>query len=639
MEAQRLLFDDGFLEEHAGVLIQKPEVALVELVANAWDAGASRVEVTWPASLGAAFAVEDDGTGMTRDEFLSKWNHVSYSRLKHQGAQVQFPDGEPRSRRAYGSNGKGRHSVFCFADSYRVTTWRDGHLHAFRVQRGVGTGTPWEITDERGDARTGHGTRIEGDLARGLTPEDEVRRLLGSKFVTDPEFTVSVNGAVVEFEELAPDAQWVRVDVAQLGQVEIVKVATEPGRTARPHGLAWWVNGRLVGTPSWETLAGHLLDGRKTMAKSATFIIRADLFAPREDITADWGAFLPTERTRAVHEAVAVYVRSHIREELSGERRERKREILREHRVALRAMSPVTQDRVASFIDEVQVECPSLRDQDLENASRLLVKLEQSRTGYALLEKLAAIPVSDLEAINEVLAEWSPQSAKRVLDELYWRLRLIADLQAKMDDPAADELHHLQPLFEKGLWMLGPEFESVEFSSNRTLATVLDRHFGGGSVDVPRLRPDFVVLTDASLGVYSTPRFDERCEPAGYDKVVIVELKRGGSVLTLDAIQQAQTYAVALRDSGTVHRDTRIVCFVLGSRLGSGAEDGEHAGTIRYHARTYDMILQLAHARTFGLQRALEQQLGTDTRDEVLIDVLRQEEQATLELVVNDGLR
>ena len=46
-EPQGALFDERFLERHAGEIIRDPEIAIVELVANAWDAWATRVDVRW----------------------------------------------------------------------------------------------------------------------------------------------------------------------------------------------------------------------------------------------------------------------------------------------------------------------------------------------------------------------------------------------------------------------------------------------------------------------------------------------------------------------------------------------------------------------------------------------------------------
>ena len=72
-------FGDNFLADHAGLLISDPTVALVELVANCWDAGADQVEIAWPEKIPGPVEIKDNGTGMTRDEFLARWLELNYN--------------------------------------------------------------------------------------------------------------------------------------------------------------------------------------------------------------------------------------------------------------------------------------------------------------------------------------------------------------------------------------------------------------------------------------------------------------------------------------------------------------------------------------------------------------------------------
>lgn len=113
--------------DHAGQIMTDARIAIVELVANSYDAGATNVHVTWPDKVEGLFTIMDDGSGMTRDEFKRRWRTLKYNRLQEQGPKVQFPAGvRLRERTAFGQNGKGRHGAFCFSDAYSVETWRDG---------------------------------------------------------------------------------------------------------------------------------------------------------------------------------------------------------------------------------------------------------------------------------------------------------------------------------------------------------------------------------------------------------------------------------------------------------------------------------------------------------------------------------
>ncbi|MEZ4438590.1 MAG: hypothetical protein R3B72_05855 [Polyangiaceae bacterium] len=150
------------------------------------------------------------------------------------------------------------------------------------------------------------------------------------------------------------------------------------------------------------------------------------------------------------------------------------------------------------------------------------------------------------------------KDAKTVLNELRHRLLLISRLEQLVDDKKTDELHELQPLFDRGLWIFGPEFEGPDFTSNRRLSTILQKFGGGGEATTPAKRPDLVVLPDSTLGVYSRNSFDERHEVDGYDHVVVVELKRGGFHLTRKERHQALEYCAELRRSGKVGDRARI---------------------------------------------------------------------------------
>src|SRR5262245_66007285 len=88
-------------------------------------------------------------------------------------------------------------------------------------------------------------------------------------------------------------------------------------------------------------------------------------------------------------------------------------------------------------------------------------------------------------------------------------------MEELVENPRADELHDIQPLFERGLWIFGPEFESVDFRSNRSLSEVIGRFLGGADYKPPTRRPDFVVLPESSIGTYCADAYDAAGEICG----------------------------------------------------------------------------------------------------------------------------
>ncbi len=612
-------FAEGFLDDHAGRVISNSHIALVELVANSWDAGARRVKITWPEKVGGYFESEDDGTGMTKEKFESVWPELNYNRIKNQGLHVEFPDSSIQvNRSAYGKNGKGRHSMFCFSDEYYVETWRNGLSSSFTIKRSHGK-LPYEIRFKSQDSKEGHGTKIWCKLSSNYLKEESVQKLLGSKFITDPDFTLYLNNHKIDLIDLEEVSKTEEYDIP--GEDQNVKIlvidSKETGRISLHHGVAWWVNKRLVGEHSWKGFEGAYLDGRSSEAKRYTFIVEADLLS--DEVKSDWTGFKDTERSKKIKEYVNSLILKSIQNLMQNIRRDTKKRILFQHKESIKNLNSLSKKQVGGFVDGIQMKCPTMSQRDLSNAIDIFTTMELNRTGYALLQQLALLTPGDLDSLNEILETWDINDARKVLDELQWRLDIIKEMESVVDDPKTGELQILQPLFERGLWIFGPEYEAIEFTSNKSLSTVIKNLLKGGEVDHPSLRPDFVVLPDSSIGVYSSDSYDDNGEVSGLNKVLIVELKRGGSKITKNERRQAEDYAVEVTKSGKVSQNTKIICYVLGSEVDTECQTLGENKNIEIIPRTYSTILRQAHARTFHLLTKIKEikQISDDADAEI----------------------
>jgi hypothetical protein len=618
-------FSMNFLRDHAGHIITDPKTAVTELIANAYDAGATAVDITWPDDSVGRFAIADNGTGMTEAEFNRRWRTLSYDRLKEQGANVEFPPGiAKRQRTAFGRNGKGRHAAFCFSDRYEVETRKDGRRITAELSITDGGDSPFRciITSDEDAPGFAPGTTVSADLIRGLLREDEVREVIGTRFIVDPSFSILLNGRSVQLFDLQTlKTDTLAIDPYGVVDIYILDVATAD-RSSKLKGLTWWVNDRMVGEPSWEGLDGEgsILDGRTSEAKRFSFIIRADLL--RDEVKHDWSGFHATGKFNAVGKSVRAYVAKTIYDALAENRKARKKAALDEHRVLLRELPEQSKQVVAQFVERVQEECPRLSDQDLARTVSIYAKLEQSRTGYDLLKQLAACSPDDLDGWNAIMQRWSAGSATLVLNELGERLTLISRLQDLINDRATDEVHELQPLFERGLWMFGPEYEAVDFRSNRGMAEVIRKFFGRENVAVTRNRPDFVALAESSIGAYGADHYAENGEAFGYRKVLVVELKRGGFTITQSEMDQARDYIKEIRAAGAIDKTTQVEAYILGSKMEDGLERSTMGSSTVLNPMVYDNLLTRAHARTFHLHRQIEAIRPAESIDPELREVL-----------------
>ena len=200
-----VLFEERFLDKHAGSIISDTEVAIVELVANCWDAYATEVNITWPdAKAGVVFEIADNGKGLTEEMFERRWRKLDYDRIANEGNVVAPPSDlkDFNPRKAYGRNGRGRHGAFRFSDPYIVRTWRDGTEVTFEVRRGAEQPFDIKLLGVRKGV-TGHGTIITATTPTRLTMNaEEAKQVLGMRFLADPNFKVAIDGSLVTFADL-----------------------------------------------------------------------------------------------------------------------------------------------------------------------------------------------------------------------------------------------------------------------------------------------------------------------------------------------------------------------------------------------------------------------------------------------------
>ena len=604
-------FGDDFLRHHAGQIVTDQTFAIIELLANCWDAGATNVDISWPDN-GGELSVSDNGIGMTKEELLYRWGKLNYNRIAEQGGlNAKFPKNTSHgSRKVFGRNGVGRHAMFCFNEVYEVVSKKDGELTHMKIIRSKSGDKPYDVSivENKKINPDEHGTKIfasNDPIEKRLLDENRLIELIGSRFISDPQFNVTVNGRLVQMTDLTHITENFIIEVADK-KIQVKRIYGEKGKNTKQNGIAWWYNQRLVGSPNWNSIEGQLIDGRHPIAKRLIYIVNVDLIDAR-NVKKDWSGFYATDEVIKIQNLVFDFVKDDLRNLLYETRKERRLQVYENNRQQLSTLSKESKENIVTFLEEIQAKCPTIGTQELESAVEVLSKMEKSRSGYALLEKMALFNPDNIDTLNEILEKWSVDDAKKVLGELRWRLELISKLESLVENSHADELHDLQPLFEHGLWIFGPEFEAISFISNRSLATVIKMMLGNAVIENERKRPDFVILPDSSIGIYSCDNFDEEHEINDFNKVVIVELKRAGVPIETAQKDQALTYARELRKSNKVGLKTPIIAYVLGSEISPGANEEFTEGPIRIVPIRYNTVLAKAHSRTFNLIKKIEE--------------------------------
>ncbi len=417
-------FENNFIERTYPSIVSDMSIAFSELVANSWDAGATRVDITIPEKKGEQIIIEDNGSGMTDEEFRGRWMKIAYNRVEHQGEYVDFfaADNTPIRRVAYGRNGVGRHALVCFDDHYIIKTWRDGYENKYEIAVS-GSDSAFSIENHTQTPKDGKGTKLIVHAIKHFPDPCDISRTLGYKFMFDPQFEIYVNGVRVEYHDtLAPDKE--DTLTTKYGNMNIAVYSIPEGeKNTSNNGIAIWVNGRLVGSPSWVVGDYKIEDRRRKFALKHIIIVKADFLI--DEIMYDWTGFRKAEKVEEANRLLISYLRKYRIEYYKGKTSEVRDQSIRTNKEAIRSLSIPAMYDLKQFFETYLEQKPEVEADELNIIVSSLVNVLSNERGLSLLAKLSVMSDADLTDLDKVLDEWSVSDIKAVLSEINARLLVI----------------------------------------------------------------------------------------------------------------------------------------------------------------------------------------------------------------------
>ena len=608
------LFEEDYITRSLGSIVTQPDVALTELVANAWDAGASHVTIFIPDKKGEILYVEDDGVGMNEDEFQNHWMKLRYNRLKYQGRDVVFPEGVNGKRTAFGRNGVGRHGLFCFANDYKVITAKEGKQLTFVVRANVEK-NPIAATKEKEETSDIHGTRLEVYVEKNIPKIDTIREIISARFLHDPQFEITVNHFKLDLDDLSKGVEPAEIDVegTEIHLTAYFIDTTKSSRKSKFQGIAFWQSNRLVGDPSWSLGKNMVLDGRTALAKRYTFIIKTEDMA--ELVKEDWSGFKKNEAVERVYGAVEKFVDKCLEAVSTSTIQTVTENLDSDVKKSLLEVNPLVRKEVEDAIKEMVVSTPKVKQESVNLVVKTLVNVEKSKNGKALLEKLSTMKPDDLDGLNDLLDKWTVGDALEVLNEIDRRLAIITAIRKLAGDNTTDELHVLHPMIAESRWLFGPEYESSEYIFNRQMKTAAIAIFGEDRfqrIDInDRKRPDLIVLPNSTVGITGLEDLPDNSGLVKVRQLLLIELKKGAFKITRDERNQAQGYIEDLAKSTVLGGNCRIIGFVVGDSIAdnlasvSEVKDDKNVVLGTLYTTTYSQLVDTAEKRMFGLRTML----------------------------------
>ncbi len=582
--------------EHLGInLYSNVPSVLSEIVANAWDADAAVVNVTWDRPNGR-IVIQDDGTGMTDVEVNERFLKVGHRRRDEQ------PGPTPKGRRPMGRKGIGKLSLFSIAGIVDIETAKDGQQNAFRMrledirtkvqaEGGAGTYRPVALQTDRIDFE--HGTRITlTDLRHRQTAgtSKALRKRISRRF--------AVLGQSFDFKVFVDLQEVVAADRDYYGKLQYVWTYGDNPEIAALATKAELVEARPVPPSGEERLQvsgwiGTVKESRQLRDEEGDNLNRVAIFIrgkmAQEDILADFsergvyaGYLIGELRTEGFdvydgpgterdedsatssrqklvedderYQSLKDFVGRELKyiqgrwSELRAEAGANKALEIPAVKEWMDGLKPAVRTKARKWLGKLN----RIKMDDLDEQKQLIKHAVLGFEFYRIHENLEALEnISDdgLPAALEIFQELDGLEANLYGQIVQQRIKVIKTLQEKVDENALEKA--IQKYLFDHLWLLDPSWERAE--GTQVMETRVQTMFAEVEADL---------TADERQG-----RLD-----IGYRKTagehVIIELKRPErSMGRSEMLEQSEKYLSGmmrlLQAQGTPHEPIEIV-FVLG---------------------------------------------------------------------------
>lgn len=595
--------------EHLGVqLYKRRDIAIAELVANSWDAGATSVSIELPEVNGydpdtSRIVIVDDGIGMSQSEVQDHYLVVGRNRRDEtQDAPVQAPDGS--SRRVMGRKGIGKLAGFGIARRVEVTTWRDGmesyfilNLDELKVADGSAETKNIQgwVRPQPPELDGPHGTILKLTLLKNKTPLQAgvLRDSLGRRFSRRVRgfMAVTVNReAVVEPElkaikQVQPDDAWSYQEASLTGGKKVqfrYKFTEEVIHPKEMQGFTIYVRDKTAQAPPFFFNVEGTASGQHS-TKYITGDICADYL---DESSGDENDVISTDRQEIdwddegalpLLEWGRTLTRDLLREraKLMGDRIEAAVMDDQAYADRIGRLEEPLRKQVRSFINQ-------LGGADLEAGKHFeladtLIRAFEYQHFHDKLEEITEAS-QDADRLADMLMhlqQWKTLESRALLEIVRGRVGVVDTFKRMVIDDVREttrkEQENLHDLFGAYPWLLNPDWQVMreETSITRQL-----RDWNRQDIADPekRERYDFIALTD-----------DRR--------YVIIDIKRSAHAVDYDDLKALEGYRERLAGA---HEDIQAVMICNGRLNVSKSVQDEWAASPTKHILDWITVYERA---------------------------------------------
>lgn len=536
---------DARLTRLLGETYRSSEVAIKELVDNAWDADATNVWITLPSPMSAeTLTVIDDGTGMTVAEVLSEYLNIASDKRGRTGDRTGL-----YRRTIKGRKGIGKFAGLTIANKMLVEAVARGRKCTLLIDKKalVDQGddleaVPLPFSDETAESQRA-GVKItltELDNRLNFPTADRLREVLVREYGREDNFRVHVNGLPLSVKDVPGPTKESTVLLPTAGSVRLHFTIAEGKRAPKSPGIVLKVDGKAVGRP---TLFG--LDDDEEIPPNLLKRLYGEvhLTGMEDQVTADWGAVI--ENSKALQEAEE-YVRAEVKEELKVTRAKdmnlQKARIQRQINNRLQGLPEYRRSYAQNALNRILMRFYGESEERISTIVGVALDAMEQDAYWQVLEQIGRASHGDITEFAESLEQFGLLELSTIAAQANNRRRFLDYLDQLVSNPDTLE-KQAHTAMASNLWILGRKYSMM--SSNETLRTIVERYchtkFTG-----PRhsQRPDLLLSQDYG------------------ETYLLIEFKRPSHDISRDDISQAEQYRDEL--SSKLSSRTRMDLLLIG---------------------------------------------------------------------------
>jgi hypothetical protein len=530
-----------------------PSVA--ELVANAWDADAPKVEIFIPEDVhspNAEISVRDFGKGMTFDELNKYYLHIGYER-RLRGDKTEG------GRLVMGRKGIGKLAGFGIAEDIIVTSIKDNHLIEINLNytelRNLHTASEHPLKplkDEPTTEQEGVKVTFRGlKLSRNINPET-FRQSMARRFAVGSEqMEISVNCIAItkdklDFEYRYPNEGWDEIDIEGFGNIQCwFGFLSNTIKDTELRGISVFARERVAQfTPFFFNLSGGI-NGQVAL-EYLTGQIKADVLdndvdyiaTDRQTVNWQFGNAPTLEEwgKDKIKQLCADWKKKHDQKNI-----DRFQHNLGEFysRIDNLSSKQEKKDLTTALTKIASIE--RIQENDFRVIANAIVSGVERESVRKVIQRINTTSDEALPELFDAIKEWDIISAVSTAEIVYGRIQIIDQFKKHIDDRLAEKSSSgrmdMQTFIKEYPWLLGHRYEQL---------SPADFYHEKG---VDKWIEDVLIETDKEYNIADKKdgkRFDLLCIKNEW-LIVVLELMRPGKPEDYDHVSRLNRYVSRIK--------------------------------------------------------------------------------------------